>query len=235
MTEQGGTRPKRKNHEGTFRQLPSGRYEGAKWVKEIGRTVSVTADTEAKARKALNEKVALVSNHQLPARRAKVTFLEYAEGVIAERTKIGQRTRDKYTGDLKLYLKPLHHLRLDDIKPHTLRKLYAGLRAKGLSDTICIHAHVLIRLVLERARTDKIIAMNPADEKDVRPGRERGSRSERAARSFTPAEAARLLEFAPKVLHGEVVAFLLLTGMRRGEAMALRWENVDGARRARRN
>lgn len=219
-------RTRRRNHEGTFRQLPSGRFEGAKWVAELRRSISVTGDTEAKARKALNEKVELIRSRQLPARTATVTFYDYARKIVGERD-VSERTRDKYSFELERYTKPLHRVRLGDLQPPALRALYAGLRRQGLSSSVQLHVHSLVHLVLETARTDRLIAFNPAAEKGIRPRPARGSRTAQSGKAMTRSEAGQLLRHAPHVLHGEIVAFLLLTGMRRGEALALCWNRVD--------
>jgi integrase len=95
-----------------------------------------------------------------------------------------------------------------------------------LSDSVRGHAHTLARLVLDAAKHDGKISKNPADAPGVRPKAERGSECEPVA-AYDGAQAARILWASREVTHGDLVAFLLLTGMRRGEAVALRWDAVD--------
>jgi hypothetical protein len=68
--------------------------------------VYATRDTEKQARTKLAEKVRRVREGQAPARRVAATFEEYAEQIIREREGVGDRTRDKYRTDLRLYLEP---------------------------------------------------------------------------------------------------------------------------------
>lgn len=174
----------------------------------------------------MRDRVALITSGQAVARQATVTFRTYAEQVIRERGGIGQRTRDKYTFELGRYLVPLHDVRIDKITPAMLRSLYAGMRDRGLSVTVRGHVHVLIRLVLETARVDGQLAQNPADQPGVRPKPERGATGQ-PVEAFTPEQTARVMQHAQEVLHGELICFLLMTGVRRGEAMGLRRSNVD--------
>lgn len=217
---------KRGHGEGSFRLTRSGKWEGAIWVAQVGRRVFVTAETEAKARKRLRDRVALITSGQAVARQANVTFRSYAEQVIREREGIGQRTRDKYTFELGRYLVPLRDIRVDKVTPAMLRSLYAGMRERGLSVTVRGHVHTLIRLVLEAARVDGKIAQNPADQPGVRPRPERGAAGQ-PVKAFAPQQAARIVHHASQVLHGELIRLLLMTGLRRGEAMALRRSDVD--------
>lgn len=162
----------------------------------------------------------------MPAGAAKVTFYDHAKKIIAER-ELRQRTRDKYSFELERYLKPLHHLRIRDIQPATLRTLYANLRRQELSISVRLHVHALVHLVLETARIDHLITINPAAEKGIRPRAPKVSKKEKRLKAFTRQEASQILRHAPHVLHGEIIALLLLTGMRRGEAAGLKWGDVD--------
>ena len=221
---------KRRGHgEGSFRVTPSGKWEGAQWVNEVGKRVYATGDTEKQARARLAERVREVQGGRAPARLAVTTFGEYALKVIQERPGVGERTRDKYRGDLRLYLSPLIAERLSKVTPAMLRAIYADLRDRGLSDAIQGHAHTLARMVLETARHDGLISRNPADVPGVRPKPERGA--EEPVHAYTREEARRILEAARDVTHGDLVAFLLLTGMRRGEAVGLKWEAVNFERK----
>lgn len=218
---------KRRGHgEGNFRQTPFGKWEGSTWVSEVGKRVYATGETEKKAREALHNKVKLVSEGKLQARAAPTTFEAYAQRMIAEREGIGQRTRDKYLTELRLYLIPLHHIRLDKITPAMLRGVYAEMRSRGLSDSVRGHAHTLTRLVLETAKNDGLIARNVAVAPGVRPKSERGAEA-KSMPAYTREQARRIIQAARSVTHGEVIAFLLLTGMRKGEVAGLRWESVD--------
>ena len=205
---------------------PSGRYEGSRWVNSIGKRITVTADTEAKARKALETKVSAISNGETSGRRTKMTFGPYAEQVIAQREGIGDRTRDKYRTDLRLYLRPLHTVRIDQVTAPLLRITYAALRKAGLSDSVRGHAHTLARMVLETAKNDGLIAVNSADVPNIRPKPERGAKG-KPVQAYNKTQVTQILAAASQVVHGENIAFLIQTGMRRGEMLGLRWNAVN--------
>jgi integrase len=221
---------KRKHNEGGFRQRPSGKWEGSRWVSEVGQRIYATATTEAKARKLLEERVDQVRRGEASARRTDLTFRAFAEQVIDQREGLGDRTRDMYHTTLTLYLADLHAHKLGKITPALLRSTYAALRKRRLSDTVRGHAHTLARLVLETAMHDGLIAKNPADTPGVRPKPERGAEQD-TVQAYDREQTKWILEAAAEVTHGELVAFLALTGMRRGEALALRWNAVDLTRK----
>ena len=221
---------KNPHNQGSFRQRPSGKWEGSRWLSSIGKRVTATAATQPKTRLALEAKIQEISRNESTGRMSKETFKIYAEQIISQREGLGNRTRDKYRGDLRLYLKPLHQIRLDKVTPALLRSTYAELRGLGLSDAVRGHAHTLARLVLETARTDGLISRNPADVKGIRPKPERGSEGSEV-RAYTPSQVVQLINAAPGITHSETVLFLLRTGMRRGEMMGLRWNAIDRSAR----
>lgn len=219
-------RQKAKNTQANARQKPSGSWEVSRFVRDVGKRIYATAATEAKARKLLDLKIAAIRRGDAVATRPDVTFYAFTETVIRDREGLGQRTRDLYHTVLGLYLKPIHHLKLDEIKPETLRALYAKLRRDGYSDTVRRHCHVLVRMVLETAKEDGKIAKNPAAVRGIRPKPERGDDNP-IPPAYTRNQVEYLLRAVPDVTHGEVVEFLLRTGMRRGEVLALKWKGVD--------
>lgn len=221
---------KNPHNQGSFRRRPSGQWEGSRWLNSIGKRITVTAATQPKARLALEAKILDIGKNDSTGRTAKETFKIYAEQIIGQREGLGNRTRDKYLGDLRLYLKPLHDVRLDKITSALLRSTYAALRKSGLSDAVRGHAHTLARMVLETARTDGLISRNPADVKGIRPKPERGS-EDTAQHAYTALQVAQLVKAAPGITHSETVLFLLRTGMRRGEVMGLRWSAIDWSAR----
>ena len=74
---------------------------------------------------------------------------------------------------------------------------------------------------LTRAVRRGYLAENPA--KAVRPVRE----AEKAIRVLSPEEVGELLDACPTPWWRALVAVAVTTGMRRGELLALRWEDVD--------
>ena len=80
--------------------------------------------------------------------------------------------------------------------------------------------------ILDDAKLDGLIADNPA----ARMARPRVARTE--ARHLSASEVAAILEAAEGLRYRPVLALIAATGLRRGEALALRWEHInfkDGA------
>ncbi|WP_353541552.1 tyrosine-type recombinase/integrase [Deinococcus xinjiangensis] len=209
------------------------------YVREIGKRVSVTEATEAKARKALQTLVSEIQRGEALARRTEHTFGAYAEHVISTRT-LSDRTRDLYRSQVRLYCRPLRDVKLDQITPDMLSKLYSDIQKGVIWDErgrkqagtkprkvrVAQIVHVVVRLVLKTALDREIIAKNPADVSGVRPADTKGGEVGHV-KAWTPEQAARILKAAGQVTNGPIIAFLLLTGMRRGEALALKWEAVN--------
>lgn len=116
---------------------------------------------------------------------------------------------------------PIAGKALADLKPSHVEQLTVRMRAKGLSASTIRQTYTILRAVLETAVRDELLATNPAA-KVKRPGVPRVE-----ARYLTVAEVAVLLEAAKDSRYAPLMRVLVATGLRRGEALALRWQDVD--------
>ena len=110
---------------------------------------------------------------------------------------------------------------LADLKPGHVEQLTVRMRDKGCSPSTIRQTYTVLRSVLETAVRDELLASNPAT-KVKRPG---GPRTE--AHYLSIAEVASLLEAAKDSRYAPLLRLLVATGLRRGEALALRWSDVD--------
>jgi integrase len=112
--------------------------------------------------------------------------------------------------------------RLDKLQPEHLEKLYERMvSVKDLKPATAHLAHRTVRIALNEAVRRGRIAQNPA--KIARPPRV----EEDEIVPFTVVEAQRLFTAAATVRNGARFVVALALGLRRGEALGLRWSDVD--------
>jgi integrase len=118
---------------------------------------------------------------------------------------------------------PLTRLRPQHIQAYYSHALRAGrLDGRGgLSAMSVLHHHQVLHRALEHAVRWQLIARNPADAvESPRPARYE-------IRALGLAEIRLLLSVAEETAYGELVHVAVMTGLRRGEILALRWQDVD--------
>lgn len=116
---------------------------------------------------------------------------------------------------------PFGALTLDRLRPSDIEALLVAKRAAGLSDSTVRLIYTVCRAVLDIAVRDGVVSRNAAAA--VR--RPTIKRSE--ARYLTAVEVGRLLEAAKGDRLQPLIVLMLGTGLRRGEALALHWRDVD--------
>jgi len=110
---------------------------------------------------------------------------------------------------------------LDKLKPCDIDGLMVRLTNKGMADSSRRQVYHILRLALESARRNKLIEFNPAAEVD-RPVVE-----QHEAKYLSPADLIALLHAAKGLRYHEVLALVAVTGLRRGEALALKIGDLD--------
>lgn len=144
------------------------------------------------------------------------------EWLPRKKTTVRSATYDSYLANIRLHINPaIGRLRLQALHPNNLEALYAELSAKGLSLRTVSYLHVIIRMALQDARKRRLTSENVAGLVD--PPRHQ----KQEMKTWTADELRTFLSF---VEHDTMYPALLLsamTGMRRGEVLGLRWEDVD--------
>jgi integrase len=110
--------------------------------------------------------------------------------------------------------------RLADIRQVDLQDFADGLCAEGLDASTVRNTLMPLRAIFRRALARGEVAVNPTT------GLELPAVEGRRDRIASPAEAAALLAALPECDRG-LWATALYAGLRRGELLALRWEDVD--------
>jgi len=113
--------------------------------------------------------------------------------------------------------------RIDRLEPEHIEMLYAKLRKRGLKPATVHQAHRTLRTALNQALRRGQITANPATiakaprlvEEEIEP--------------LTVAEAQRVLKVAADRRNGVRFALALALGIRQGEALGLKWRDLDTA------
>jgi integrase len=222
-----GTR--RANQEGNVYQRADGRWEARlSYVDTLTgkrRRVSVYGDTQKAARAELKKVRDRIAD-DAPVRDSKQsvgTWMEKWRTTTLEVSDRAPTTRSLYGSLSKKHLEPAPFgaITLDRLRPTDVEALILRLREKGLSDSTIRSVYVVLRAALDAAVRDGHVARNAAA-LVARPG------VQQRETSYLPAtDVTALLREAEGSRYHAALCLIFSTGMRRGEALALRWSDVD--------
>lgn len=158
----------------------------------------------------------------------KITLAEYLNEWLetACKPRLAPKTIEGYKICIERHITPaLGQIYLSELQPMHIQILYGDLLEKGLSKRTVELVHTVLRAALKQAVKWQMISRNPADATEP----PRPKRPE--VRTLSPAELNRLLEEAQSSPIADVILVAAYTGMRRGEVLALQWEDIDFVRR----
>jgi integrase len=163
-----------------------------------------------------------------PVRETVAEFLERWLEAYAK-TNTTARTFQRYSDIVRGHLVPaLGQLTLTKLQPLHIQEYYSEALATGrrdgnggLSAKTVLHHHRVLREALKHAVKWRLIAVNPADATEPpRP-------QPHEIRVLSEDEVARLIDAAKGTPLAFPILVALSTGLRRGEILALRWEDID--------
>ena len=226
---------RRANGEGTvYQRKTDGRWVGAVTLDD-GRRRSVYGTTQREARAKLKDLVLRV-DAGLPMTSTRSGTLgayldQWVTTTLASRVASGRlkaSTADSYADMVRLHITPeLGAVPLDKLTPARIRtwltakQRETSARGTPLSSRTVAYGHAVLRKALADAQRDELVSRNVAAL--VEPPLVRRA----APTVITRAEARALLSEAADDRLGALWLLLLGVGLRRGEALALRWSNVD--------
>ena len=210
--------------EGSVYQRKDGRWVGVVEVGFVGgRRIrrTVTAKTRAEVQRRRNELERQVAGGVLEeALTVEMWLTHWLDDIAARRVK--PRTLEGYRGYVRRYLTPLlGPRRVSDLKPEHVRAAYDAMAAQGLSGATIRQAHAILRRALEVAVREGRAVRNVAALVDA------PSVGSVTHEHLTTGEARAVLAAATDARTGARLAVALLLGLRQGEALALRWRDVD--------
>ena len=223
------TSKRRGNHEGSNPlQRSDGRWQVHvrytdqyglnKRTTVYGRTAQDARDKASEVRKRLTE--------GLPARDKRTTLetftLEWITSALAASDR-KSTTKTMYAGVARVHIVGSHigGLALDKVRPMHVEGWIVGLRAKGLSESTVRSAYTILRAILDTAVRDGALARNPAA------AVKRPKVTAKESVFLTPEQVRALLDAAKSSRYAPLFSLLVNTGLRRGEALALRWSDID--------
>jgi integrase len=135
---------------------------------------------------------------------------------------VAAKTWERYEEIVRLHLKPhLGKIPLHQLRSAHIQRLYAALQEAGKHPRTVLHVHRVLHTALERAVKLEVVGRNVCDA--VSPPRVRLQEIS----VVTEAELAQILRASEGTRLHIPVLLAALCGLRRGEILALRWEDVD--------
>jgi integrase len=203
-----------------YRRASDGRWVAA-LIMEDGRRVvrraSSRKDAAAKLELLLK---ARAEGQAIAADRSTAAFL--TEWLAVVKNTVGAGTFERYEQYIRVHALPaLGRIRLGRLTPQHFQRLYQEKLAAGLSPTTVNHLHTVLHGAFAEAVRWGLVPRNVVAL--VRPPR----KAHVEVVALTVEQARALLVAATGNRFEELLVLALKTGMRRGELLALRWEDVD--------
>ena len=152
-----------------------------------------------------------------------VSYLKRVEPELQKNTIVSYRSMTN--GKIRRYFQRRPQLTVGNLKPQDIQDFYKSLFADGVVANTVIHYHALLRRAFQQAFKEERIDANPFD----RVGRPKKNKFH--GENYTQEELLTLLYLA----RGDVIypAILLAgaMGLRRSEALGVRWSRIDWEKR----
>lgn len=223
---------RRMNGEGTIRQRKDGLYEVRFTSKPDPATgkrkrISKYARTRKDAIRIRNElQLQYGSDAAAPLSLTLGEWLPHWLELYA-RPSVRHSTYVSYEGYVRKHLVPaLGAVQLDKLAPADLQRFYLRkLQEDNLAPKTISNLHACLHRALQQAVKEQMIPFNPCDAVDL-------PRKETVEISvLTREQQAKLMRESYRHRYGVFIRLALSTGMRIGEIVGLRWDDIDFANR----
>lgn len=229
MTSHHSRSRQRANGEGSVRKLPSGKYQ---WAITIGthpdgtqRRLTGTCRTITEARQHINQ---LLADQQRGLLRSPTTVTLGAQldtWLQRHRPHVAPSTYEQYVYTLRRIPQDLRNLRLHDLTRAHLRAFQTTLTEQGLSQEVRAKTVACIRTALDQAVEDGLLTLNPAQ--GLRTTATVAEKSKERGKALSIDQLAIFLDAAQASPMYPLFYTMFSLGLRRGEALGLRWKDVD--------
>ena len=215
---------RRMNNEGSIFYRENRR----EWVAEVslnGRRLYKYAKTQRECREWLKDTLTKIGNG-LTFTGTQVTLEKFvATWLDGKSLSRRPHTVLQYRQLIEMHILPmLGKMRLTDIQPAHLKQLYLAKKEEGRGARTVQLIHTTMHSILNQALKEGILGRNPAAAVE-RP------KVEQAERQILTDSQAQQLVIASQDSHiGTIIYLALMTGMREGELLGLKWSDLDWAK-----
>ena len=230
---------RRKRGEGSVHLRKDGRWEGRVVVGYDDKGLPITKNVLAKTKTACLDKLKTLqetcSGQPTEKLQPDMTFGEWLDFWYQNysKPKLRSTTQAGYENAIYKHIIPaLGKILLSELSTNDLQQFYTGLKKKGrliqtelygegVSDRTVWSCHTRIRTALNRAAQDGLIRINPAADCKLPP------QNTKEMKVLSREEMQRFLIQAKEEGYFELFLLELATGLRRGEVLALQWDDLD--------
>lgn len=219
--------------EGTIRQLEDGTWWGqtslgfdvvydARGGSPRRRRIrrSVRGKTRSDVVRKLAELRARGPGQRGAAGRTVGSFLE--AWLDRSRLRLRPSTWDRYEDVVRVHIVPeLGKLRIEQLNVDHVQQMLLGIYKRGRSPRTVAKVRAVLRTALNDAKRRRLVSVNAADYVDM------PRIDSRPVPAMTPAEAEAIINATKDHRIGPLVSVALATGVRQGELLGLRWQDVD--------
>ena len=209
-------RTRNPNGMGTIRKLPNGGYEWRQMKDGDLRTRT------AKTLPELQEKIKEVAN--LPIIKSKYKVSDWFDRWLSVYVQPLKKaaTYEQYNNLWEKHIKPkIGSNLIKKISSIDIQEIIADMNKKGLSTWTMKHTRKVLHIAFSQALKEKIIAENPV--KDI----EIPNKQAKPRKTLTIQELKIIFDALKETRWYWCFRFMLVTGLRRGEILALKYSDID--------
>jgi len=212
---------RRANGDGSIYPRKDGRWEGYISVGGMERQF-FTGKTHAIV-KAKVDAARKKQNAGQPLKFERKRFSDFIDDWLGEvRTSLKPKTWHRYEQLIRLYAKPAFgKLELEKLTAQRVQRLYSEMTESGLAEGTKLQLHSILHKSLKQAILWNLVGHNVMDAV-IRP-----KPAHQEMKTLSPEQARRFLETVRGDRYEALFVLAVTTGMRQGELLGLRWEDVD--------
>ena len=230
---------RRANGEGSIRKRKDGRWEGRAVIgyddKGLPKTKNVLARTKFECVRKLKELSASIGKPEPAADKLGMTLGQWLDSWYQTSKKPNLRPNTQMSYERYIYqhiIPALGNIQMDKLTTNDIQQFYAKLKqggrllrtelyGEGLSGQAVRGIHTTLHAALDKAISEKLLFRNPSD------GCRLPSAKAREMHVLAPDEVQQLLIQAKEDGCYEPLLLEIATGLRRGELLALQWDDIN--------